>query len=181
MKNGAVVTMSDGKKLDLHTPLSKTEIDEDILLRLAGFQPVGKVYGAETTAAHDFLGTVESYLQVLGENGYLQRLKTPAEIANVLSTQILLKQALARLLFKRATGVKGGTVVIIFNILADDYVAPILKALIQDNAHKALADEIVPGGKLPKFEVEFEAMKKAPKQEQLPAPAATAEGSQAKK
>lgn len=174
MKNG-IIPYGKGQKLEVYTPAGKTDLNEEMLLKLAGFQPQGKVYGAETTAAHEFLGVVMEYLQVLAQNGYLTRLKTPADIANALSSQIPLRSALAKLLFKRATGVKGGTVVVVFNILPTDMVAPVLKALVEECSHKVLADDLVQGSKLPKFEAVFEAK---PKEQpaQLAAPEKATQG-----
>jgi hypothetical protein len=129
-----------------------TSIDREKVEQTAGFslnrqRPVKP----QTEATDGFVEVLRKQIDKMKKTGIFSRYQSYGELANFLSSQLDVQGPLGTLLFKCASGSEGGIPVLWFDMTPDDRMAPLVRILIEEHAHKA----IDPTQPIRQFKVDF--------------------------
>jgi hypothetical protein len=127
----------------------------NVLNEAAGFDLGHKRWTMpETGAANEFVDVVIATIQSMRNTGTLKTITGYDQLAEFVSSQTTVQEALRKLLWKRKLATEDGTPKVWFGMTETDPLAPLVLALVEDHAHKALPD-MVSAGEIPRFKVGF--------------------------
>ena len=141
-----------------------TSIDRDKVEQTAGFslnRP--RSVKPQTEATDGFVEVLKKQIDKMKKTGNFGRYQNYGELANFLSSQIDVQGPLGTLLFKCASGCEGGVPVLWFDMTPEDRMAPLVRMLIEEHAHKA----IDPAQPVREFKVDFARKTNPPKIKEL--------------